>query len=112
MATVEECQAALEMLVARLADVDPRLRQRHAQNRTVAVRVPDLGTTFHGVLRDGLIDDIRAQSNGSAQIVFTAVSDDLVAVLDGRLGVPTAVASGRLKVDASLTDLLKLRLLL
>ena len=39
-------------------------------------------------------------------------SDDLIALLAGELSPPTAWATGRLKVEASVLDLLKLRTLL
>ena len=36
-------------------------------------------------------------------------SDDLVAMVDGRLKVPSAWASGRIKIGARKMDLLRLR---
>jgi putative sterol carrier protein len=39
-------------------------------------------------------------------------SDDLVALTDGQLNVASAWATGRLRVDASIKDMLRLRALL
>ncbi|KDN82466.1 hypothetical protein KCH_57590 [Kitasatospora cheerisanensis KCTC 2395] len=47
-----------------------------------------------------------------ADIRLTTTGDDLVALVDGRLPFPTAWATGRLKLDASFLDLLRLRSLL
>ncbi len=39
-------------------------------------------------------------------------SDDLLALTDGTLGLPAAWASGRVKLEAGILDLMKLRSLL
>lgn len=77
--------------------------------------MPDLGTTFVGQLRDGTLHDVSMAEDGTpveAQVRLTVGSEDLVALTDGRLGFATAWARGRLKIDASMMDLLKLRTLL
>lgn len=115
MATLEECEAAVRGLVDRLADVDPEVRGRYVVQRTLACRVPDLGVVVLARLDDDGLQDVRwEQSDGKpdAQVRLTADSDDLVAIIEGRTAVPTAWATGRLKVDASVLDLLKLRTLL
>jgi len=43
---------------------------------------------------------------------LTTTSDDLLALTDGSLPVMRAWTSGRLRIDASIVDLLKLRTLL
>ncbi len=43
---------------------------------------------------------------------LAAASDDLLALVDGELSPPMAWATGRLKVQASPLDLLKLRALI
>ena len=48
----------------------------------------------------------------AAHITVRVRSDDLIALAEGRLGFAGAWASGKVKVDASLTDLLRLRSLL
>ena len=119
MASLEECESAVQHLVDRLADVDPEVRSRYASDRTVVCHVPDLGCVIRGRLdADGLQDVHTAPDGngrvdkGDAQVRLAASSDDLLALLDGRLAVPTAWATGRLKVEASVMDLLKLRSLL
>lgn len=112
MATVEECREALHGLATRLAGVDGDLRTRHAVDRTLSVHLSDLGATFTGALRGGGLHDIEQDTGARAQIRLTATSDDLVAITAGALTFPAAWATGRLRIDASPLDLLRLRALL
>lgn len=119
MATLEECERAVQDLADRLAEVDPALRSRYAADRTVACHVPDLGFVFLGRVDAEGLQDLHTEPDGDgsvdkgdAQVRLATSSDDLVALLEGRLAVPTAWATGRLKVEASMLDLLKLRSLL
>lgn len=112
MATVEECTAALQRLAAQLGGVDAETRSKHLLDRSLSCRVPDLDVTFRGELRDGGLHDIREGNADGAHIKLRISSDDLIALTQGRLGFAGAWATGRIKVDASLTDLLRLRTLL
>lgn len=112
MATVEECQAALERLAGRLGEVDHSVKEQHALDRSLSCQVPDLGVTFAGRLRDGHLQDITTDSPGKAQIRLTMNSDDLVALTAGELSFASSWARGRIKVEASMIDLLKLRSML
>jgi predicted lipid carrier protein YhbT len=109
VATLEQCHQALERLSGRLASVDPESRQEHAFDRTISCHVPDLDTTFTGELRDGEIHDLTTEPAPKAQIRLTAASDDLVALTEGELGFGQAWLSGRVKVEAGVRDMLKLR---
>ncbi|MEP6462359.1 MAG: SCP2 sterol-binding domain-containing protein [Frankiaceae bacterium] len=115
MASVEECRHALDHLTERLSAVDSNVRRRHSLNRRLSCRVPDLALIFVGRLQDGTLHDVSVADDGTpvqAQVRLTVASDDLVALTDGRLSFATAWARGRLKIDASMLDLLKLRTLL
>ena len=112
MATIDECRAALQRLAGKLREVDEEDRQRHAFDRTLSCHVPDLKVTFHGRLEDGHITGITTDESPKAQIRLTADSDDLVAMTDGHLGFGQAWLSGKVKVDAGVRDLLKLRSML
>ncbi len=106
-----ECQQALDDLAQRMAGVDRGARQRHP-DRTLQCTVTDLGTTFWGRLADGVLVDLTTQAQPPAQIRLAVTSDDLVALTQGRLSFATAWATGRLRVDAGVRDLLRLRSLL
>ena len=120
MASLEECEDAVRTVAARLAEVDPELRSKYATDRTVACHVTDLGCVFQGRLDAEGLQDLRSSPDSSgggvdkpdAQIRLAASSDDLLALLESRLSVPSAWATGRLKIEASVMDLLKLRSLL
>lgn len=111
MATREECLAALQGLAARLSEVDPDVRRKHTVDRTLSCTISDLGITFTGRLHDGCLEDIRDDGD-NAQIRLHVDSDDLLALVDGRMNFAGAWAKGKLRVDASVLDLLRLRTLL
>jgi predicted lipid carrier protein YhbT len=112
MATTTQCRKALENLAGRLRAVDEEDRKRHAFDRTLSCHVPDLDITFSGELRDGHIVGITTEAAPKAQVRLTATSDDLVALTEGELSFGQAWLSGRVKVEAGVRDLLKLRSML
>jgi hypothetical protein len=112
MATIEECRAALDGLAKRLAGADSGTRKKVALDRKLACQITDLSATFVGRLRDGELTEIVREDGGKGQITLTVASDDLLALTAGTLRFPSAWAFGRLKVEASVFDLVKLRALL
>ena len=109
MATVEECEAAMHKLAGRLKTPDAAQARDKLIDRSISCHLRDLDVTFGGQLRGGEILDIRQVGRPDGQIKLATASDDLLALVDGRLNFAKAWASGRLKVDASVFDLLKLR---
>ena len=113
MASQQECAAALQQLATRFAAVDPDLRRRHAVDRTVSCRVPDLAVVFSVRVTDGDVVELDCRPEhhpaAPAQVRLAATSDDLVALVAGDLAPPVAWATGRLTVEASVLDLLRLR---
>lgn len=112
MATKRACEAALRGLASRLDGVDASLKRRNAPDRTVTCRIPDLDTTFSGRLSNGALCDIVETASDGAQIRLTVCSDDLVAVTGGELAFASAWATGRVKIEASVLDLIRLRSML
>jgi hypothetical protein len=112
VASAKDCARALRGLATRLAEVDGDLRRKHAVDRTITCRIPDLDTDFSGRISDGELVDIVQQAMPDAQIKLTVSSDDLVALTDGKLNAASAWATGRLRIEASLKDMLRLRSLL
>jgi hypothetical protein len=112
VASTNDCFRALRGLAKRLADVDDDLRRKHAVDRTISCRVTDLQTDFSGRISDGELVDVKQKALSDAQIKLTVTSDDLVALTAGQLNVASAWATGRLRVDASIKDMLRLRALL
>ncbi len=108
MATIEECRAALGRLAERMSESGgaPSL------DRSLSCYLTDLDAGFHGRLVGGELRDIADGHDPKAKIKLSASSDDLVAMTNGDLNFASAWASSRIKVDASVFDLLKLRSLL
>jgi hypothetical protein len=113
MADEDECRAALERLAQRLADVEPEKFAANVVERTVSCRVPDLALAWRTRLHENGLDPFVPDPDpGSAQVRLALNSDDLVALANDDLGVAKAWATGRLKIEASIFDLLRLRKLL
>jgi predicted lipid carrier protein YhbT len=114
VATAEECRLALEKLTAQIADMDPKDRQAFLADRAISCTVTDLGVTFLTHLRpDGASPVTVANgSEGPAEVRFSVKGDDLVAIADDPGLFIRYWLTGRLKIDASLGDLLRLRKIL
>jgi len=111
MATEQQCRAAIEELATRLAAVDDATRAEHVPDRTLACTLLDLDVTFAGRLVDGHLVGLTTEECPPAQIRLVLASDDLIDLVEGRLKFAHAWSSGRLHLDASLRDLLRLRAL-
>ena len=112
MATAEQVEDAVRSLVQRLAEVEPELRRRYSADRTVSCEVHDLGVTWSARLCDDGLCELTDTGADRAQVRLRVSSDDLLALAEGRLAVPAAWASGRLRVQAGPLDLLRLRAVL
>jgi alkyl sulfatase BDS1-like metallo-beta-lactamase superfamily hydrolase len=108
VATVEQCQTALQLLADRVAANDPA-RRRSGFDRSLSCSIRDLDVIFSGRLKDGLLLDIARADKRDAQVKLSMSSDDLVALVDGNLKMAPAWATGRVKVEAGVRDLMKLR---
>ena len=112
MATLDECMTALSGFVGKLAAA-PAAQDL---DRSVSCRLTDLGQVVAGRLARGSVHDMAAQPDGpavpKADIRLTMTSDDLLALTAGQLSFAPAWASGRVKLEAGLRDMLRLRSLL
>jgi len=115
MANPAECRAALTQLSENLGKAQGDVRTAAAMDRSLSCWITDLDLTFSGRLRDGRIEDV-AEAPGKpeqkAQIRLAMKGDDLVDLVAGRLNFASAWASGRVKLEAGIRDLLQLRKLL
>src|SRR6266516_6612820 len=114
MATANECRMALDSLIARISQMDAGAREAKLIDRTLSLHVPDLGKTYLTRLGRQGADPIKEISGGSpsAQIRFTAKSDDVLAIAKDPGSFARAWLSGRLRVEGNFFDLLHLRRLL
>lgn len=112
MATVDECRGALQQLAVRMDANADKVAGKIDLNRPLACVITDLGVAFHGRLVDGRLRDMIDGDDPDAKIRLIAKSDDLVAMIDGRLDLAKAWATGTIKISANPFDLLKLRKLM
>jgi hypothetical protein len=112
VATIDECITALQGVLGGLA-AKPAAQ---GLDRSLSCRLPDMGQVLRGRLAGGTVRDLHAEDDTpgapKADIRLTMTSDDLVALTDGRLSFAPAWASGRVKLEAGLRDMLRLRALL
>ncbi|MFJ6722096.1 MULTISPECIES: SCP2 sterol-binding domain-containing protein [unclassified Streptomyces] len=112
MATTEECRAALDRLSDNLARAEGGVRGAVALDRSLSCHVTDLDQTFTGRLEGGRIR-VDALTPGppatKAQIRLAMTGDDLLALVAGELNFARAWASGRVRLEAGIRDLLRLK---
>lgn len=117
MATQQECEEALTRVAGKLAGADPSARAK-LDGRTLSCAVRDLDLLYVGRLADGALSEIRgipADQRAAlppAQLRLHVDSDDLVLLSRGELDFAKAWLSGRVRLEASMGDLLRLRSLL
>jgi hypothetical protein len=109
---MDQCMKALKGILGDLA-ANPAAA---GLDRSLSCRLTDLDQVVLGRLSSSAVRDLTAQPDGPdvprADIRLTMTSDDLVAMTDGDLHFGKAWASGRVKLEAGLRDLLRLRKLL
>jgi hypothetical protein len=113
MASAQECQQALQKLASRLSEMSPADRENYFGDRSISVTIPDIGVTY--VTRLGTADaPVREAEPGEppADIRLTADSDEVVSLAETPMNIARAWVSGRVKVEASVKDLFRLRRLL
>jgi len=113
MTSAEECRVALQKLAGRLGELTPAEREEYFGNRTISVTIPDLGVTFVSVLGAG-DDPVREAAPGEppAAIKLTADSAQVMALCEQPMNIARAWMSRKVKIEASMKDLLRLRRLL
>ena len=115
MASRDDVQQRLEEVIARLAASDRGARSLAdtlPEPRVLTVHVTDLPADFWTVLEAGKMGPLREGEPEEADIRIRAPSDTLLDLIDGRGSLFSAYLAGRVRIDASMSDLLRLRKLL
>ncbi|HUY46850.1 MAG TPA: hypothetical protein VMV92_14120 [Streptosporangiaceae bacterium] len=114
MATAEECRTALEALTGRLSEMDPSARATHLVDRAISCTVSDLGVTFVTLLGPHGAGPVTESDGQDARVHvrFCTKSDELLAIAEDPGRFARSWLTGRVKIEASLSDLLRLRKLL
>jgi len=114
MPTADECREALEKLTARLSELDAQDRAAFFSGRSFTCRVPDLGVVFAARFGSEGAGTVREADPGEppADVRLTADSDAVIDLAGNPAGLPRAWLAGRVKIQASMRYLLRLRKLL
>jgi hypothetical protein len=113
VATKREVEARLRELISRLAraeGVQGSLAESLPDRRILAVSVPDLDAEYWTVMSAGRMDPLRTgRPEQRADIRIRVDSDHLVELVDGERSLFSSVMAGHVRIDASVSDLLRLR---
>jgi len=113
MATAEECREALQTLTGRLGEMNPQDRSSFFSNRSFSCHVTDLGITFMTRITGHGAEPVKeVVDDPPADIRLTASSDDVVSLAATPANIARMWMAGRVKIQASIRDLLALRRLL
>jgi hypothetical protein len=109
---MEQCLTALKGILGDLA-ANPAA---DGLDRSLSCRLTDLDEVVMGRLAGGAVRDLHVLPHGpdvpKADIRLTMTSEDLIALTNGGLSFGPAWATGRVKLEAGLRDLLRLRKIL
>lgn len=113
MNSAEECRQALQKLAGRLSELSPGDRDTYFGNRSISVTIPDLGVTYATDLGSGDAP-VREVTPGElpADIRLTADSGEVLSLADSPMNIARSWVAGRVKIEASMKDLFRLRKLL
>ena len=113
MATREEVGRAIERLMARLDGNEDNVRSAIPGRKVMGCYVTDIDASWYSVIEDGHVSPpTEAPPPGEHVAVLLKLrSDDLIDLVEERLSFMSAFLSGKVRVDASFTDLLRMRTL-
>jgi hypothetical protein len=113
VATKRQVETKLRQLIKQLEGADHEVRGSLAESlpdtRIIEVVIPDLGTSYWTELAGGRMDGLHDGSPREAEIRVRVSSDDLVELVDGKRSLFSAYLAGHVSIDASFSDLLRLR---
>ncbi len=113
MASREQVEEKLQQLIKRLDDsgdaVKGSLRQSLPEPRVLTLHLPDLDADYWVELEDGSMGPLRHGAAENPDIRIGVNSDDLLDLIDGRSHLLPAYVAGKVRIDADLADILRLR---
>lgn len=110
--TIEQVEASIGALVGRFETLDPGYRAMLPSRRTIEAACTDLEVMYHAHWRNGQLSELVGGPAERAHIRIEVASWDLVMLADGSLAFRDAWADQRVRVEASVADLLRLRAVL
>jgi len=113
VASKAEVEKQLGALLARLDHNPDSVRAAIPARKVLRCSISDLDTSWYSVIEDGHVSPpSETPPDDRTDITLHLASDDLVDLIEGRLSFLSAFISGKVKVDASIMDMLRLRALL
>ena len=112
MASVEEVEGVLGDLLDRLTEIDDTTSALLPSRRTIEARCPDLDLVRFALWDKGRIHRLESLDGRRPDIRISVRSSDLLSMANGELTFARAYASNRVRLDASMGDLLRLRAVL
>ncbi len=112
MASKEEVEARLRELIDRLGQNEEAARaigRSLPDPRILDLHVTDLDLRYWTELSQGRLGPLEIGEPEEAHIRIATSSDDLIGFVEGGVSLFSAYASGRIRIEASFSDLLKLR---
>jgi len=113
VATKRQVERKLRELIERLdeagSDVHGSLADSLPDGRIIELSVPDLGACYWTEMAGGRMGPLRTGAAERADIRIRVNSDDLVEVVEGKASLFSSYLGGRVKIEASFLDLLRLR---
>jgi hypothetical protein len=113
VATKREVERKLRELIKRLDDAEGGVRGSLAgalpDSRVIEVIVPDLGASYWTELRGGKMGTLHSGVPTEPEIRVHVPSDVLVELVEGHRSMFSSYLSGQVKIEASFSDLLRLR---
>jgi SCP-2 sterol transfer family len=112
VATKREVEAKLRELMRRLAtaeQVHGALAEGLPSGKVVAVLVTDLKAEYWTVMDRGTMRGLHLGTPQHADIRMKVTSDHLIDLVEGRASMLTSFMTGKVKIDASVSDLIRLR---
>jgi hypothetical protein len=112
LASKEEVETRLGELIDRLGQNEEAARalgRSLPDPRILELHVTDLDVRYWTELSEGTLGPLQDGKPDDAHIRISTSSDDLISFVDGGVSLFSAYASGRIRIEASFSDLLKLR---
>jgi len=113
VATKRQVETKLRQLIKRLDQADHEVRGSLTESlpeaRIIEVVITDLGNSYWTELTGGRMDGLHEGSPRQAEIRVRVSSDHLVELVDGKKSMFSAYLAGQVAIEASFSDLLRLR---
>jgi hypothetical protein len=113
LATKRQVEGKLRTLIKRLDEADHGVRGSLADTlpepKVIELTVPDIEAVYWTELASGGMGELHEGLPNRADIRIRVASDHLVELVDGKHSLFSSYLGGRVKIEASLGDLLRLR---